>query len=335
MDVKKIELFSKQTQPPKRYTQASIIKELEKRGLGTKATRAQILENLYTRGYVDETSITVTGLGKKTVEVLQKYSPTILDEKLTRKIEEEMEEIREGKKKEKEVLEEARQILDKILQDFKKNEKQIGSELVGAAEATEEKQNYIGKCTECDGNLTIKKGKFGYFIACTKYPECRVTFSLPSKIMVKSAEKNCEVCNTPNIFVIRKGKQPQELCLNPYCESKLGDSEIAETLKKIEAGNNIICPVCKKGHLRARKSLFGVFIGCDQYPRCNYVKGNSINSINGNVYPKKTLSVKSTELTKSTEPAESTGELPEIKKKKQRKGTKKKEITKKEVKKSD
>ena len=89
--VKQIENLEKETKPPKRYTPASIIKELEKRNLGTKATRSQIVDNLYDRGYVKAKSIEVTDLGLKTAATLEKYSPAILDEGLTREFEDEME----------------------------------------------------------------------------------------------------------------------------------------------------------------------------------------------------------------------------------------------------
>ena len=79
LTIKKLSLDKKETQPPKRYTEASLVKELEKRNLGTKATRASIIENLYQRNYLDEKSINVTELGSKTVEVLEKYSPLILN----------------------------------------------------------------------------------------------------------------------------------------------------------------------------------------------------------------------------------------------------------------
>ena len=78
--VKKITMHDKETQPPKRYTPASIIKELEKRNLGTKATRSEIVDTLFQRGYVDGKSIEATNLGIKTVETLEKYVPKIIDE---------------------------------------------------------------------------------------------------------------------------------------------------------------------------------------------------------------------------------------------------------------
>ena len=89
----------KQTQPPKRFSPASILSELEKRNLGTKATRANILETLYSRGYVNEKSIKATPFGISLIETLEKYSPIIIDEKLTRSFEEEMESIVKAKEK--------------------------------------------------------------------------------------------------------------------------------------------------------------------------------------------------------------------------------------------
>ncbi|MEK6869032.1 MAG: DNA topoisomerase I, partial [Nanoarchaeota archaeon] len=95
--VKRIMMHDKETQPPKRYTPASIIKELEKRSLGTKATRSEIVDTLFQRGYVDGKSIEATNLGIKTVETLEKYAPKIVDEELTRHFEDEMEKIMEDK----------------------------------------------------------------------------------------------------------------------------------------------------------------------------------------------------------------------------------------------
>jgi DNA topoisomerase-1 len=118
VDVLEIRTEEKETKPPRRYSAASLVKELEKRGLGTKATRAQIVETLYSRGYAREKSIEVTELGMKMVDTLEKYSPIILDEEMTRKMTEELEEIEVAKKdfenKEKIILEEARQEVSTI-----------------------------------------------------------------------------------------------------------------------------------------------------------------------------------------------------------------------------
>ncbi|MDD5253676.1 MAG: DNA topoisomerase I [Candidatus Nanoarchaeia archaeon] len=222
IDVKKFEILSKETQPPKRYTPASIIKELEKKGLGTKSTRAGIVDNLYERGYLKEKSIMVTTLGLRVVDALEKYAPSILDEKLTRHFEEEMEEIRENKKDVKSVFNEAKRVLTEILEDFKKKEKEIGKELSEAHIETRDESSIIGKCNLCNGDLRImysKKNK-SYFIACSNYPKCTNTFSLPKYCLVKPAGKICESCRFPVVKLIRKGKRPWEFCINQKCPKK-------------------------------------------------------------------------------------------------------------------
>lgn len=219
--VKKIILHEKETQPPKRYTPASIIRELEKRNLGTKATRAAIVDALYQRHYLIDKSITVTDLGIKTVETLEKYCPEILDEKLTRHFEEEMEQIQNKKKEEEEILDEAKKVLTKLLKHFKENEEKIGKELSQATRETRNQANLVGDCPNCKGNLriTYSKKNQSYFIACDQYPKCKTTFSVPRYALIKSTQKQCE-CGSPIVLVIRKGRRPFEFCINKDCPKK-------------------------------------------------------------------------------------------------------------------
>ncbi|MFT4297898.1 MAG: DNA topoisomerase I, partial [Candidatus Woesearchaeota archaeon] len=165
--VKEINKIDKQTQPPKRYTQASVIKELDKRNLGTKATRAQIIDSLYARGYVNNKSMEVTDLGIKTCDILEKYSPQILDEQLTRHFEEELDKIRHKEMTPEQILKEAQKVLTDLLEDFKKKEKSIGEELKQAQYDSRQAAETIGECQACKkGNLKLRKGKFGSFIGC-------------------------------------------------------------------------------------------------------------------------------------------------------------------------
>ncbi|MBW2967311.1 DNA topoisomerase I [Candidatus Woesearchaeota archaeon] len=281
VDVKELLMHDKETQPPKRYTQASIIKELEKKGLGTKATRANIIDNLFQRGYATDRAIRATQLGIRTVDTLLKYSPDILDEELTRNIELEMESIREGKKKEEEVLASAKEVLNKTLAKFKDNEKNIGTELLEATEETEREMSLIGKCTVCKGNLVIKRGKFGKFIACDNYPDCSMTFKLPATGMIKPTKKVCEECNHPIIMVINRGKRPQEVCINPDCPGKRSeDKEAQKEADKVESGEiEKKCPKCGK-LMALRKSVYGSFYGCTGYPKCRHTE-NLDGSHNG------------------------------------------------------
>ena len=269
--VKKIGMHAKETQPPKRYTPASIIKELERRSLGTKATRSDIVDTLFKRGYVDGRSIQATELGIRTVETLERHAPKIIDEELTRHFEEEMEDIREGKRQPDDVLGEAREALTDIIRDFKKNEKEIGKELSKANIETRNELTGVGKCPSCkEGDLQIRRGKFGGFVACNRYPECKTTFSLPRNAFIKPAKKECEQCGYPKVLAIKK-KGAQEFCLNQDCPSKYAEGKAGETAKKIAKG--IIeksCPKCGKGKVVVRSSIYGKFYGCDRYPECAY-----------------------------------------------------------------
>lgn len=271
--VKEINLLSKETQAPKRYTQASVIKELEKRDLGTKSTRAQILENLYQRGYIFEKSIEATELGLKTEQILEKYSPSILDSELTHHFEEEMEKIRKNETKREKVLDEAKKVLTEILTDFKKKEKKIGEELLTANRETVNEQTSLGECPICKvGTINIRSGKFGQFAACNKYPECKTTFNLPKPGIVKPLKKNCEVCTYPMIQFIKKRQKPAELCINPKCKTRQPTAEEQKEIKKIE--NLKVakkCPKCGKD-LILRTSFYGKFFGCSGFPQCRHTE---------------------------------------------------------------
>jgi DNA topoisomerase-1 len=220
--VKELKLFEKETQPPKRYTQASILKEMERRGLGTKATRAQILQTLYDRGYIRGKSIEVTDFGERVIEVLKEYCPKIVSEDLTRKFEEEMELVSQGKKKRNEVIEEAKALLTEILTEFKKNEKKIGEALSKAYASFRRNQKFIGRCPECGGELRIitsrKSGK--RFVGCSNYEDgCRFSTPLPQSGSIRGLNKECDICGYPLIAVKFK-RRWYTSCTNMECPSK-------------------------------------------------------------------------------------------------------------------
>ena len=274
VNVQKIELLPKETQPPKRYTPASIIKELERRNLGTKATRSEIVDTLFGRGYVKGTPIEATQLGISTIETLEKYSPKIIDEELTRHFELEMDNIREGKQKREIVLEDAKDALTKILTDFKKHQKEIGTELSKANKETQDEMSFLGICPICKlGNISMRRGKFGAFAACNKYPDCKTIFSIPKNALIKPAKKNCEVCTYPMVLAIKKARQPMEFCLNPKCPSKHIEGEAGKQAKAIAEGEvKRKCPKCKEGEIILRGSIYGKFYGCSKYPKCRYTE---------------------------------------------------------------
>jgi len=219
----KSKIEEKKTEPPKRYTQASIIKELEKKSLGTKATRASIIDTLYQRGYVKDTSIQVTPLGLQIIATFTKYAPDILDEKLTRHFEKDMEKIRERKQKMEVVLDAAKKILVNITNKFKLHINDIGAELLSAVRETRKEAETLMMCPNCKiGEIRIitSRATGKRFLACDKYPDCRTTFPLPQGGLLKITEKTCKHCNIPLIMVINKGKRPWEFCPSPTCPSK-------------------------------------------------------------------------------------------------------------------
>ncbi len=249
----------KETQPPKRYSQASIIKEMETRGLGTKGTRALILDALYQRKYIDGLQVTATPLGMKLIQTLEKYSPEIIDEKLTKDFEKEMENIRAKKQKEAVVVKKAEKVLKTILNKFKKNERNIGKSLLVATAD----ENVIGDCPKCKkGKLRLMFGKFGPFVACDQYKSgCKTIMGVPRGALIKSSGKICDKCKYPKVKVIKKGKRPLELCINKECPTKKID--VPKKLKK--------CPDCG-GEMVVRKSMYGAFIACSNYPKCKHTE---------------------------------------------------------------
>lgn len=225
--IDKLDIEKKLTQPPNRYSPASIVSELAKRNLGTKATRANIIDTLYARSYIQDTSIKATPLGISLIEAMKKYSPIIIDEKLTRHFEEEMDSIVTAKhnleEKENKVIEEAKESIIRISLDMKKNEEKIGNKLAESIQSlyeTEKENNKLNfNCPVCNkGQLTVKyspKTKKS-FIACTNYPECKAIFSLPPGF-IKQTEKVCESCKFPMMMRVQKGKRPWIFCFNPQC----------------------------------------------------------------------------------------------------------------------
>jgi len=226
--IDEIKTLEKETQPPKRYTPTSLITTLERKNLGTKSTRSSIVDTLFDRGYLDGKSIKATPLGMKLVESLEKYSPIILDDNLTRQLEEEMEKIQESKsnfkEKEKEVIEKAKRLIIDISKEFKAKELEIGRDILKGLEVQREVQrenNTLTLCPTCKkGNLRIiysSKTKRS-FVACSAYPDCRQTYSLPPNALIKRSEKQCEFCKYPKLLSIKRGKRPWEFCFNPECE---------------------------------------------------------------------------------------------------------------------
>lgn len=251
VNIDEIKILDKETQPPKRYTPTSLITLLEKKNLGTKATRSTIIDILFDRGYLEGKSIQATPLGIQLIETLEKNSPIIIDENLTRQFEEEMEKISSAdkksggreqlEKKEKEVIEKAKRVISDISKEFRAHEIEIGREILKGIETAREiqrEESRLIKCPTCgQGDLRILYSrKFGRsFVACSAYPNCKQTYSLPPNAAIKKAGTDCEFCRFPKLMALRRGKKPWIFCFNLNCEENKKRREAYEIKKKEEA----------------------------------------------------------------------------------------------------
>lgn len=223
---KKINVQENFTKPPPRYNPRSLLVKMEKEELGTKATRAGIMQTLFNRKYISsERSMIVTELGFEVIEVLRKYSSAVISSELTRELEGKMSEIQSGKKTKDVVLAQAIEIIKPITKELKENEAKIGLILSQALKNSKPEEKISVNCPVCfEGKLVILRSKKSgkRFVGCTNYFEkkCNAAFPLPQNGLVKLLRTSCKSCNGPTARVLIKAKQPWNLCLDPNCPSK-------------------------------------------------------------------------------------------------------------------
>lgn len=234
--VKNVICEDKFTKPPPRYNPNSLLKKMETEGIGTKATRADIIQTLYNRKYITQESIRVTELGKGVTETLQKHAPTIVSVKLTRELEEKMQRIQDNEEKRENVLAEAINRLKLVLEELESREETIGQVLSEAVRQSKPQERIVGDCPTCEtGKLVIlrsrKTGK--RFVGCTNYfkGSCKTSFPLPQRGTVKPTGRTCSVCDWPTVIVFMRGRRSWRLCLNPVCPRK------EERKKRVEMQN--------------------------------------------------------------------------------------------------
>lgn len=222
VEIRELSLLDKETQPPSRYSGASIIKKMEKEGLGTKATRADIVATLSSRNYISGKSIEVSTLGMSVIDALEKHCPDVISVELTRKFDRAVEEIQSKKMAKEGSVEAARKDLTKILSKFAESELQIGEMLKTAFIETKKAQKVVGECPACKGTLKIivsrRTGK--RFVGCGSYPKCTTGFPLPQEGEIRMMKASCKTCGHPMMSVFRKGKRPYRMCILHTCPSK-------------------------------------------------------------------------------------------------------------------
>ncbi|HEY3360360.1 MAG TPA: DNA topoisomerase I, partial [Methanosarcina sp.] len=208
LKVVKKEMLDKETQPPGRYGQGRLINIMEELGLGTKATRHEIISKLYSRAYIHGNPVQPTNTSFAVMDTLENYSPTITKPDMTKLLEENMDRIAEGKIKEVAVLEESREILKQVFLELDKNREKI----VESLQAGLREDKIIGTCPECGNELMIRRSKRGSrFIGCNNYPNCTFSLPLPRSGQIIVTDKSCEAHGLHHIRIINSGKRPWDL----------------------------------------------------------------------------------------------------------------------------
>jgi DNA topoisomerase-1 len=242
------------TQPPPRYTEASLIKALEELGIGRPSTYASILGTIINdRGYVHRERRTLfpTELGMAVTDKLMPFFGDIMDVGFTAQMEDHLDKVEEG---ELGWVETVKEFYEPFKRDLARAKKEMGSEKAGVP---------IGEaCPECGGDLIERRGRFGKFIACSNYPECRYKRNLPGSERAEDepTDERCPTCERP--MVIKHGRFGKFIACSGYPECK--------TTKPVTLG--IACPECEKGQIAERRSKKGrTFFGCSAYPDCKFV----------------------------------------------------------------
>jgi DNA topoisomerase I len=208
---------------PSRYNPGSLLGKMEAEGIGTKATRADIIATLIGRGYVAGEGMEVSELGFAVVEVMEKFAPSILSTKFTHEIEERLESVEGGSEREATILRDTVRSLAEQSAALGAEEDLVGKEIDAALVAVTARTFVLGRCPVCKtGELRlIRSKKTGKrFAGCSNYPSvCQASGPLPQKGAVKATGRTCEHCSWPIVYVTGKGK-PWKLCVNAACPGK-------------------------------------------------------------------------------------------------------------------
>ena len=216
------------TQPPARYNQSSLLAKMEQEQIGTKATRADIIDTLFKRNYVSAMrgGIEVTDLGLAVVESMEEHAPAIISTELTRLMEEKLEKVEQGTLDSASAIESTVDTLIDSLSTLMKKKNEVGSSIGDAAASDLTKAATIGSCPICGkGQLRIIRSRASKkrFVGCSNYAEggCKATAPLPQRGGTRVTGKTCQKCGWPIVGVVfaRRAKQ-WRICINAKCPSK-------------------------------------------------------------------------------------------------------------------
>jgi DNA topoisomerase I len=251
------------TEPPPRYSEASLVKALEEYGIGRPSTYASIIDTLLTREYVilGNRRFQPTDTGRVVNKLLTTYFTQYVDYEFTAHLEDELDAIAAGKNK-----------FLKLMKEFWKPFKQ----LIDSAEINVKKEDLTqevleDKCPECNKPLILRLGRKGKFIGCSGYPECTYTANIDNeKNIVETevvADRKCPKCDSE--LHIKVGRYGKFIGCSNYPNCKF----IEPLEKPFDTG--VECPECNKGTMLKRKSRYGkYFYSCSKYPKCKYAVWN-------------------------------------------------------------
>ena len=264
VDVSQLELTAKQTDPPARYSQGKLNQEMEKRGLGTKSTRASIIERLYTVKYLKNDPVEPSQLGMAIIDALHTYAPHITTPEMTSELEQDMTKVAKGTDTQDQVVHHSRALLAGMLDALIEHKDDLGEAIADAVTADAR----VGSCPKCGKDLVIKSSAKtrGSFVGCMGWPGCDVTYPLPSGVRYEALEGEaavCPECGAPRIKCKPFRAKAYEICINPKCPTNYEpDLKVGE------------CKVCaeasRHGELIAHKSERSGkrFIRCTNYDEC-------------------------------------------------------------------
>lgn len=271
LDLKKIDPTQHFTQPPPRFNEASLVKELEANGIGRPSTYAVIVSTIQDRKYVEkvEKRFKPTELGMLVNDLLAESFVDIMKTEYTAGLEVQLDEIEEGKRDWIKTLDKFNADFENELNKAQKEMRNIKTEQIETEEV----------CDKCGKKMVVKWGRFGKFLACSGYPECRNTREIVEKAggevaIVEQESRQCPNCGKE--MVLRRGRWGFFLACSGYPDCKTTESVDPNTLKpKDQEPIKENCPVC--GNPLARKyGKFGEFIACSSYPKCKYIRQNTI-----------------------------------------------------------
>ena len=261
VDLTSLDLAVKQTEPPARYSQGKLVQEMERLGLGTKSTRASIIERLYEVKYLKNDPIEPSQLGMAIIDALECYAAHITTPEMTSELEGDMTKVAEGKASQGAVVDHSRELLASLLEGLIEHKEDLGEAISDAVQADAK----IGVCPKCGHDLLVKQSAKtrSSFIGCSAWPECEVTYPLPQG-KIQTVEELCPVCGCPQIKVQPFRSKPYVVCVDPACPTnKEPDVTVG------------VCPTCaaagREGLLIAHRSerTLKRFIRCTNYDECS------------------------------------------------------------------